>query len=112
MAVNGIAERIATEEYHPQPIRQHPPTNPQPLNQPTPQTPQRVSFLAGVGAAFTAIALILSVRVLLLLSIVGAFILGEVAMTAQSSYSLWVLGIFCGFTVPVLTYLDIQTRRR
>lgn len=71
-----------------------------------------LNFLTAVSASFTAIALVLSVRILLLLSVVGAFVLGEIAMQAQNTYTLWVLGIFCAFTLPVLTYLDIQTRRR
>ena len=76
------------------------------------QTNNRTAFLASIGGAFTAIALILSVRLLLLLSIAGAFVLGEAALASQSNYSLWVLGLFCAFTVPILTYLDIQTRKR
>jgi uncharacterized membrane-anchored protein len=72
----------------------------------------RLNFTTAMSAAFAAIAMVLAVRVILLLSVVGAFILGEVAMTTQSSYSLWTLGIFCAFTLPVLTYLDIQTRKR
>jgi uncharacterized membrane protein len=81
--------------------------------QPQTKTPSsnRINFITAMSAAFAAIAMVLSVRILLLLSVVGAFVLGQVAMTTQSAYSLWVLGIFCAFTVPVLTYLDIQTRR-
>lgn len=77
-------------------------------------TPKKynLNFITAIGAAFTALALVLSVRVILLLSVIGAFILGQIAMAAQNTYSLWVLGIFCAFTLPVLTYLDIQTRRR
>lgn len=76
------------------------------------KTDSDAKFLAAMNASLTAIALILSVRLLLVLSVVGAFVLAEVAMTAANNFSLWVLGIFCAFTLPVLTYLDIQTRKR
>lgn len=79
-----------------------------------PQTDKKpdTSYLSAISGAFSAIAMLLSVRLLLILSIAGAFTLGEAAITAQSVYSLIALGIFCAFTMPFLTYLDIQTRRR
>lgn len=83
--------------------------------EPVPSAPVKkinLNFLTAVSASFTAIALVLSVRLLLVMSVIGAFVLGNVAMQSQSTYSLWVLAIFCLFTLPVLTYLDIQTRRR
>lgn len=79
-----------------------------------PQTDKKpdTSYLSAISGAFSAIAMLLSVRLLLILAIAGAFILGEAAISVQSVYSLITLGIFCAFTMPFLTYLDIQTRRR
>ena len=111
MPVNGLAERVAAEEYHPTPKTVLPETPRQQQTDSTPK-PRNLSFITAVSGAFTAIALILSVRILLLLSVIGAFLLGQAALVAQNTYSLWVLGIFCFFTVPVLVYLDIQTRSR
>lgn len=112
---NGVAHRLQVEEIQP---RQTGYT--QPMMEPTmtsstvPQTEKKpdTSYLSAISGAFSAIAMLLSVRLLLILSITGAFTLGEAAISVQSTYSLITLGIFCAFTMPFLTYLDIQTRRR
>lgn len=83
------------------------------ITPPAPQIPKKkLDFITAIGGAFAAIAAVLAVRVILLLSVIGAFVLGEIAMQSKDVYSLWVLGIFCGFTMPILSYLDIQTRRK
>ena len=120
---NGTT-RLAVEEVHPRIVErvlemastQEPtPTTYSQTSTPTltsPKPQRNLSFISSIGGTFTAIAMLLSVRLLLLMSVVGAFVLAYVAIPTQNTYSLWVLGIFCLFTLPVLTYLDIQTRRR
>jgi hypothetical protein len=86
------------------------PASSSPVVQPARKT--NLNFIAAVSGAFSAIAMLLSVRLLLIGSIAGAFFLGQDAMVVQSGYSLIALGTFCAFTTPFLTYLDIQTRRK
>lgn len=112
---NGIAQRMQVEEIHPRQTDYiQPMTTNQTISSTAPQTEKKAdtNYLSAISGAFSAIAMLLSVRLLLILSITGAFTLGEAAITVQSTYSLITLGIFCAFTMPFLTYLDIQTRRR
>ena len=111
---NGIAERLGVEPYRPRMVEQ----NQEVSKTLSPEVQQEVrkktnnlNFIAAMNGTFSAIAMLLSVRLLLISSIAGAFSLGQSAMLVQSSYSLITLTIFCAFTVPFLTYLDIQTRK-
>jgi len=110
---NGIAQRMGVEEVHPRPTEYIPQVTTQTISSTaSPEKKANTNYLAAIGGAFSAIAMLLSVRLLLILFLAGAFTLGEAAISVQSTYSLITLGIFCAFTMPFLTYLDIQTRRR
>ena len=63
----------------------------------------------GVLAAMTAL---LAARLLLLLSILGAFVLAVMAMRSESYAGLAVLIAYCGLAVLPLVYLDVVTHRR
>lgn len=79
----------------------------EPVTPPTPSNP-----LASILGMMQAIAIILSVRLFLLLSVIGAFILAYNAMQMQFDRGLWSLGIFCTLTILPLVFLDIKTRTR
>ena len=75
-----------------------------------PQPPPKSDHaFVGVLAALTSL---LAARLLLLLSISGAFVLAVMAMQAQSYAQLAVLVSFCCLTVLPMTYLDVVTHRR
>src|SRR5574337_941760 len=75
-------------------------------------TPQaQVQHTAAMLAAFRAISMILAVRLLLLLSIAGAFYLAVMAMDRLSNDSLLVLCAYCLLTVVPLVCLDIKGKR-
>ena len=67
---------------------------------------------SGIISVLQAIAAILAVRVFILLSVIGAFILGYGALGTTDNHSLWVLGIFSVFTILPLVWLDNNTRKK
>ena len=63
------------------------------------------------AAIFSALGFALSARLLLLLTLVGAFVLGLEAMSLQTTMGLYVLAAYCCFTVVPVTYLEVSKRR-
>ena len=63
-------------------------------------------------ATFKAIAHILSIRLFLLLAVIGAFVLAFMAMSGSDVHSTWILGVYSAFTVIPLTVWDLLTRRQ
>lgn len=63
-------------------------------------------------AAFTAIAKVLAVRLQLLLSLIGAFVLAMGAMAWQTPAGLWVLTAWCILAVLPLVWLEWGGRPR
>lgn len=112
-------ERLGMEE-----VRQRPRLVPEtsPTLAPTPmleatqriQNPQPSTKVnhAAIIAVLQAIAVILAVRLFLLLAVIGSFILAYSGLPATDNHSLWVLGIYCVFTVLPLVWLDMKTRNR
>lgn len=95
----GHVERVRVEEVRPKPT----------LVSPTPQEAPKASALLAV---FAAIAKILAVRLQLLLSLVGAFVIALLAMAWQSYIGLAILGAFCLLTVIPLVWLAWPERSR
>jgi hypothetical protein len=79
---------------------------------PTPEAPRsdasRPVFLQQVLAVMTAIAMILSARVLLLLSSLGAFVLAWLALTAPDMGKIAVLVVYVAGVVLPIAYLYLQ----
>lgn len=63
-------------------------------------------------AAYRAVASVLAVRVQLLLSLIGAFVLALFAMQWQSPAGLYVLIAFCALTILPLVALHFLGRPR
>jgi hypothetical protein len=87
--------------------------NPRPTGQPIapePQ-PQSHSTLDVIVVAFTGLGYALSARMLLLLSLIGAFILAVMAMKDQTLPGLEVLIAYAVFTVIPVAYLEIRRRQ-
>lgn len=55
-----------------------------------------------------AISAILAVRLFLLLSVVGSFVLAFMAMSDTTSHSIWVLAVYCVLTVLPLVFLSFK----
>ena len=85
---------------------------PMPQAAPQPQQPPQhnVAVLLAVQGAFRAIALVLSVRLLLLLSLIGAFVLGYNAMQSQTWLGLAVLTAYSALTIIPLVALAWPNR--
>jgi hypothetical protein len=70
----------------------------------------------GIGeamlAAFAAIGFAVSARVLLFLSLIGAFVLATMAMLSQTNMSAIILSLFCVLTVVPLVALEISARKK
>ena len=94
-----------------QPRRVAPTAPPDPPPAPVAAAPPPASDKAFVGV-LTAVASLLAARLLLLLSIAGAFVLGLLASRSGSYVALATLVAFCCLTVLPMTYLDVQTHRR
>jgi hypothetical protein len=62
-------------------------------------------------ASFRVAARIISIRLSLLLSLAGDFILSIIATNNQSYQSAWVLVLFAGVTTLPLTLLELAARR-
>jgi hypothetical protein len=78
-----------------------------PLNSPAFQAEyqHRAAWKAGLISAFNALALTLSARLTLLLSVVGAFFLAYLALQAAGPYQLGALGIYVVVVVVPLIWL-------
>jgi len=55
-----------------------------------------------------AISAILAIRLFLLLSVAGAFVLAFMAMADTTSHSIWVLAVYCVLTVLPLVFLSFK----
>ena len=60
---------------------------------------------------FSTLAAVLAIRLFLLFAVVGAFILAQTALVSSENHSLWVLVIYCAFTILPLTWLDAYGRK-
>lgn len=106
-------ERLEVEE---QPIRQRlksvpltPPSPPPTSSAPEPTKtistdPRRLELMLKV------VVQVLSLRAILLLAMVGAFIIASKAMALQTPMSLGVLGIYCAFAIVPIAYLEIRNK--
>jgi hypothetical protein len=63
-------------------------------------------------AVFKVLSQVLAIRLFLLLAVIGAFILAYIAMSSPDAHTLWVLGIYCAFTVLPLVFWDLASRGR
>lgn len=115
---DSTVRRVSVEEVEPRtrprPSLVHPNLNPPP---PTPEPPQASpppeptsSALDVTVAAFTGLGYALSVRALLLMALVGAFVIGFKAMEAQTPIAMIGLSIYALFTVVPIAYLEIARR--
>jgi hypothetical protein len=114
-----LSERPVGQRRAPAPVRLEPPASLPPPTAATAsaltpsgisiaQTDQRAARVAAALGTFDAIARVLSIRVILLLSVVGAFALAVLARDLVGG------SIFAGFSVLVvipLIWLDHTTRR-
>lgn len=113
-SADGV-ERVAVEVLPEGPSRrptlvasQPPPvTAPEAVAMATPPTQSDL-----LHAAFTAIAKVLAVRLQLLLSLIGAFVLAMGAMAWQTPAGLWVLTAWCILAVLPLVWLEWGGRPR
>lgn len=91
------------------PIQAQPQTAPTPP--PTSPGPQIIVQRAGIPeaivAAFAALGYALSARLILLLSLVGAFVIGIIAIRAQTIMALAILVAYAALTVIPATYLEV-----
>lgn len=70
-----------------------------------------VEILNAFLPVFGALAAVLAVRLFLLFAIVGAFILAQTALEAESYYRVWVLVSYCSFTVIPLVWLEVYGKK-
>jgi hypothetical protein len=93
-----------------QPRRAQPaPPDPPPAPVVAPPPPRADNAFVGVLAA---LASLLAARLLLLLSIAGAFVLAVMAVRDGSYIGLAVLVAYCSLTLLPLVWLDVVTHRR
>lgn len=83
----------------------------EPSPPPTAPTARDIQAHEVVLMAFTGLGYALSSRALLLLSLIGAFVLGWRAETSQTLASLEVLGVYGIFTIVPVTWLEIAKRK-
>jgi ABC-type bacteriocin/lantibiotic exporter with double-glycine peptidase domain len=80
---------------------------------PIPEKPNNfVKTLESFLPVFGVLAAVLAVRLFLLLAVVGAFILAQTALVSNDTHSLWVLVVYCGFTILPLVWLDAYGRSK
>ncbi len=90
-------------------VREVSPPNPPPLPS-TVSSPSSEPRPSPVLAALRVIARILAVRLILLLSVVGGFVLGVMAMLAQSWPGLAILVAYALLTVLPMVWLEVGQR--
>ena len=61
---------------------------------------------------FGALVAILAIRLFLLFAVVGAFILAQSALTDESTHGIWVLAVYCAFTILPLVAMDIVGKKK
>lgn len=112
-SVEILGERVVPDRLTTQPLRLRAvesaaPSSPPPQTAPKPSTPppsRKDSILLGV---FQAIARILAVRFLLLLSLTGAFVLALGAMERQSWTGLAIMATYCLLTLIPLVWIEVS----
>lgn len=62
-------------------------------------------------SAFSALGYAVSARVLLFMSLLGAFVLAVIAMLSQSIMSAVIVTLFCGMTIIPLAVLEWRSKR-
>lgn len=72
---------------------------------------QRTGIPEAIVAAFTALGYALSARLILTLSLVGAFALGVMAMRTNTVLSMCILIAYCALTVVPAAALEILGKR-
>jgi hypothetical protein len=80
-----------------------------------PETTEKNPVLSALDTflpVFGALAAILAVRLFLLLAIIGAFVIAQMAMDDMTNHGLYVLIGYCGFTVIPLCWLDTYGKRK
>ena len=75
---------------------------------PTPIDPQRNEGLALMARA---VAEALSLRAILLLTVLGAFVLAVMAMSQQTPWALATLALYSFSAIPAVVYLEIKRRQ-
>jgi hypothetical protein len=100
-------QRVGVEEVAPKPRLVRTPLSSSPEPTPTP-TPQPRSDPARFETALRGVIRVLSLRAILLLALIGAFVLAFRAMFDQSTFSLIALAIYCVCTVFPVAYLEIR----
>lgn len=78
---------------------------------PQPVVVQRVGIPEALLAVFSALSLVLAARLILLLSVAGAFVLGVMAMTRGEWPALAILCAWCMLTVLPLVAVEIWGKR-
>jgi hypothetical protein len=66
---------------------------------------------SAVISVFKAISHILAIRLFLLLSVIGSFVLSFMAMAASDSHSVWVLAVYNSLTTLPLVIWDLLARK-
>lgn len=120
-SASATVERLAVEAIPSRPrkpgalhaVETSPPEPPPQVTAPTPVIIERAPSLNDhIQAAFSAIARILAVKLQLLLTLLGAFVLALGAMAWQSPMGLAVLIAWCGLAVLPMVWLDYAGRQR
>lgn len=81
-----------------------------PVHQSAP-APDKSEAMKALLAMLQAIALILSIRFFLFLSLVGGFVLALLAMSAQTTMSVVVLVSYCLLVLAPVVYLESKNKR-
>lgn len=105
-ALPPLPQQWATLQAPPEPLPAISASPPVPTAAPRPPDPPPSPVLA----ALRVIARILAVRLILLLSVLAGFVLGVMAMLAQTWPSLAILGTYACLTVLPLVWLEVGQR--
>lgn len=82
-----------------------------PIFTPEPKKNALAETLNAMLPVFATLAAVLAVRLFLLFAIIGAFILAQSALTDTTDHGIWVLAVYCAFTILPLVYLEIHGKR-
>lgn len=106
--MTGTVERLNVETVAPMP-RAKPP-----VFMPESEMPKENVLLRTFNEmlpVFAVLATILAIRLFLLFAIVGAFILAQTALSDTSDHGIWVLAVYCVFTILPLAWLETQKKK-
>lgn len=116
---NNSVERLAVEEVTPRPRLVHPQPAPLPPSPPEEIKPPAAAVIvppkvdqSRILVAILAVSRVVAVRLQLLLSLMGAFVLALMAMSHQTMLGLAILGAYCALTVIPLVWLAWPDRQR